>query len=49
MRRRGAREGNDDDDDDDDENEKLLFSVFDREKVIEFLIRGPHGKKGKDL
>ena len=46
MRRRGAREGNDDDD---DENEQLLFSVFDREKVIEFLLRGPHGKKGKDL
>ena len=49
MRRRGAREGNDDDDDDDDENEQLFFSVFDREKVIEFLLRGPHGKKGKDL
>jgi adenine C2-methylase RlmN of 23S rRNA A2503 and tRNA A37 len=48
RRRRGAREGNDDDDDD-DENEQLFFSVFDREKVIEFLIRGPHGKKGKDL
>ena len=45
MRRRGAREGNDDD----DENEQLFFSVFDREKVIEFLLRGPHGKKGKDL
>ncbi|CAL6417541.1 unnamed protein product [Bathycoccus prasinos] len=48
RRRRGAREGNDDDDDD-DENEQLFFSVFDREKVIEFLLRGPHGKKGKDL
>ena len=46
MRRRGAREGNEYDD---DENERLFFSVFDREKVIEFLLRGPHGKKGKDL
>ena len=44
MRRRGAREGTND-----DENEQLFFSVFDREKVIEFLLRGPHGKKGKDL
>ncbi|CAL6403336.1 unnamed protein product [Bathycoccus prasinos] len=44
MRRRGAREGAND-----DENEQLFFSVFDRAKVIEFLLRGPHGKKGKDL